>query len=612
MLLSVFLPNLASGQIRIPLISPWIDHHDRIESILSRLQPAASVIRFDLERVGSRGSLDWWPAYRAPVAVPLSGTRLVILENAPASALAHLQSFRGQPLKQALDQWVRDGGHLLIIGGNPSIESYAASWLTRLMGFRPDALSTAALRRERREVSGEGLSGIHIDYLHEGLVKNARVRLEAGGQPFVLEHRVGAGTVTTVLSGAQGQRRADGGEPSDEWFASPAWDRFILAIVNAASDTKFSMGNETPRRIAPVLSRKSAFDIRYFQIANQPYPYSFAPGEAYERARQLRRLGFTSAVSAANGRRPRNTIRVLREIAEAGLHIVYYDAFRRQTPEYRFADASALPGRAVNLCGEDVGWDIHDPLFRNAAERLLIENEDVLDLPLRAIQLIEEFKDGGMIGAALDPILKSHGLHRNIERDDPRWIEAEVIRADATARTFRQFRAKGQRLFPGVAQSTYWPGSYWQRPFDYVYRLTALSEAVDEVLGPGYGYASRLRGPGPASVRRSATEGWAAMRDSSSNKKHMAVYAQGRPLTRTGGQPDFDAWRETAWTALAHGATGLAYWALPKGDAISELEALHREIARLGPWLATATREPAPVAILESWTTRNEGNLEPW
>jgi hypothetical protein len=238
---------------------------------------------------------------------------------------------------------------------------------------------------------------------------------------------------------------------------------------------------------------------------------------------------------------------------------------------------------------------------------MLNGREYVRELPLRAVQLIEEFKDGSMVGPALNATLVKQGIRPTVGPGEPQWLAAAAIRADATALTFQSFREKGQQLFPGLAQSTYLPGSYWTRPLDYGFRLTALADAVDELLGPGYGYNYPVRDAGPASVRKSATEAWVALRDSSSTMRHMAVYAMGRPLERRGlDTPNLSTWMETAWIALAHGATGLAYWALPRGPYAAELETFHLEIDRLGPWLRALPREPAPIALLESWTSRSE------
>ena len=84
----------------VTLISAWVDHHDRIAAILNRLSPGISVSRVDLEREGSRGSLDWWPAFGFPDEIDLTG-RLLILENAPYSGLSRLTDSNGGALDSA-------------------------------------------------------------------------------------------------------------------------------------------------------------------------------------------------------------------------------------------------------------------------------------------------------------------------------------------------------------------------------------------------------------------------------------------------------------------------------------------------------------------------------
>ena len=594
----------------IPLISPWIDHHDRILENLSRLSPAVETVRFDIERSGGQESLDWFPAYGFETEVPMSGS-LIILENAPLSALQRLTDDLGRPLLEALPAWIRRGGHLLIVGGSPSIESYADSTLEMLMGFDPardvarfQERKTRRIRSRRRNIE---LGYIRVDHLHAGRVDDARVLLEADRDPFLIEKRIGRGVVTTLLSGAQGQLRRDGGEDETEWFTSAAWTNELRRIVAQAGNGEYIAGPAHARSKAHELAPPDAFDIRFFAIGNRPYPYGYAAGEAYERARALRDAGFTSVVFAANWRRPADDRLVLHEISEAGLRIVYYDAIRKETSADRFPNPRTRPSRSSDLNGRDTGWDVHDPRFRNAPTSLLQGREYVRDLPLRAVQIIEEFEDGSSIGPSTRALHRTHGLPPAVAPGDRRWIRAAAIRADATDVTFQRFRTIGQMLFPGLPQSTYLPGSYWRRPLDYGFRLTSLADAVDELLGPAYGYDGGDRATGVASAHRSATEAWAALRDSDSRMRHMAVYAQGRPLVRRGQDtPNHSTQVETAWTALAHGATGLAYWALPHGSHTANLKTFHSEMQRIGPWLRAVSREPAPIALLESWTSRSE------
>ena len=84
----------ASDELVIPFVTPWVDRHDRIEATAARLRPEVVVRRFALEREGGHGSTDWYPAVGSATDVPLDGP-LVILEGAPASALARLRDERG-------------------------------------------------------------------------------------------------------------------------------------------------------------------------------------------------------------------------------------------------------------------------------------------------------------------------------------------------------------------------------------------------------------------------------------------------------------------------------------------------------------------------------------
>ena len=604
----------AQGPAKVPaspvtLISPWIDHHDRIEEILTRLSPAVAVNRVALERNGPRGTLDWQPAFGFGTEVEL-GKGLLVLENAPYRAIEELTDANGLALDAAIPIWVRSGGHLLIVGGSPSLESYWGTPFADLMGFMPDKNARHFEIRKRRAVTARGgeAKGVFIDHLHAGRLRTARTLLNANGQPLLIQNRVGRGRVTTLLSGAQGGRRRDGGEPVNEFFQSSVWEQSLETIAEAAYARPFALGDKAPREPALPLAAEDALDVRFFMISHQPYPFALAPGEAYDHANKLRRRGFTSTVYAVNGHdRPLGDRRTLEEIAAAGLWIVYYDGVRSTTPPARFWKPNAHPPRVQKISGGDGGWDIYSERFKGVVDRFLDHRDYVADLPLRAVQLIEEFVDGGTKSETLTARHKGAGMSDSPSPGDPEWIKGETLRADATYETFQAFRTSGQKLFPGLPQSTYWPGSYWSRPLAYSFRLSALEDAVDEILGPGYGYGSARRVRGPESVRWSANSGWAALRDSVSSKPHLAIYGMGRPLSKKHAQlPGLLAWRETAWTGLAHGATGLAYWALPKSDMIDGLSILHAEMERLGPWLKAPARSPAPVAIVQSWTSRGE------
>lgn len=591
---------IAGSPPPVALISPWIDRHDRIEENLRRLSPALTVERFDLERSGRGAKESWAPAFGFSEVVDLD-RRLVILENASPDALNSLRSPEGRPFAEALLDWVRAGGTLLIVGGSPAIDAYADTPMARAMGFRPSGDERSFRRKNRREIRLRDDGTAFVEHLHAGRVDGADVVLEAGGSPFLIENTLGSGSVKAVLSGAQGALRRDGGEPEDEWFASEAWAEELRRVVLHAY-----RGEGFVPELGPPLDRPAfevppfdAFDVRFFQIVNRPHPFSLAPGEAYDVARELRSRGFTSAVFGVSASRPLDDRRAMEEIARAGLRIVYYDGVRPNSPKARFWKDSPAPPRARAGDGKGTLWDIHAPSFRQAGDRLLEGRPSVRDLPLRAVQLIEEFRDDSAAPALRMPASPGEG-----SAPDARLARLRS-RGEETAATLTAFRHAGERLFPGLPHSTYWPGSYWARPQHYAYPLSSLATVVDEVLGPGYGYTSSQRDLGPESVRWSANGGWSALQLTDSDRPHLAVYAMGRPLGERGkGAPDPASWRETAWTAMSHGATGLAYWALPRGSLGAPLASLHAEFRSLGPWLAAMPRSAAPVALVASWTSR--------
>ena len=353
------------------------------------------------------------------------------------------------------------------------------------------------------------------------------------------------------------------------------------------------------------------FDIRLFSLAHAPGPLGLAPGEAYHRARQLKEMGFTSVVYTAYPRRVQNNLRTAQEILHAGLDIVYYQSLR-SISHYpnRWPNRSARPPVAQNLNGKDIGWDLHSPEFRMEIGNLFKDQEEIIALPgIRALQMIEETQDGGRRSPSLRSALAASGLSRDSKPGDPDWLLVEDLRSKATATTYQSFRQTGQRLFPGVPQSSYWPGSYWARPHAYTHRVSALAGAADELLGPGYAYGGKTHLPGWLSVIRTTNEVFSAHNFDLSGSKSMAVYAQGSPISSRGGQLlGINTWRETSWTALAHGATGIAYFNLPTGPATEDLKSLHNEVLRIGPWLAKTPRQPTAAAILTSWSTRGAGS----
>lgn len=356
------------------------------------------------------------------------------------------------------------------------------------------------------------------------------------------------------------------------------------------------------------------FDIRFFSLSHGPNPSGLAPGEAHARARELAEAGITSVVFRnhwGERRQSQRDIRALREIVGAGLEIVYNHSLRREHYPNGWPFDGPPPPRVKNLEGEDVAWDIHDERFRAAVDELLDVVGEVRALPLvRALQVIEEYPDGGVTSVSLQGEMREAGLRGDERPGQSGWYEHEWIRSRATAETFRRFRRMAHRFLPGVPQASYWPGSYWTAPRVYAVRVPDFSPAVDEFLGPGYGYIDQPFDNGWLSVVRSAGEIFAARGHAPSAGQGTAVYALGRNLHAHTPRVGPSTWRDTAWTALAHGATMLAYFGLPYGDALAPLKALHDEMFRIGPWIAAAPRTPAAVAVLASWTTRTTGSDE--
>jgi hypothetical protein len=373
---------------------------------------------------------------------------------------------------------------------------------------------------------------------------------------------------------------------------------------------KTEAGVRSGRLRLGVAADPSRFDIRLSTLGNVPYPYGLAPGEAYERARELADAGVTSVVFHSLSKSPKSDLRALRGIAAAGMWIVYYYTFRhdRSYPDWRYGPVA--PGRARDLEGAEIGWDIYDPLFRIGIDRMFDGSSEVLNLPgMLALEMLEEWRDGNMRNASLRAEMKAQGLSGDEQPGEPGWFAHQEIRSRNTGQTLARLRAAGKRALPGVPQAGYWPGSYWKRPDHYTLRVPELAGSVEELLGPGYGYNYSNPDAGWLSVVDSAAEIFGAQNHGREPGKRFSIFALGHPLSDRGAE-DFDSsvWRETAWTALAHGAAGLAYWGLPGGEALEPLRQLHQEASRIGPWLRAAPRRPAEVAVLASWTTRTAGS----
>ena len=471
----------------ILLVSPAIDQNDRIAAILTGASPSPRLDRVRLK--GRPNRPDRWRrsiGERAPV--DLTRFRLVVLENAASSGLADVEVVGGGDLLAALPGWVESGGHLLVMGGEPSFETYPGTEFASTLPvvLVPDPGTKRYHEAKRRPVEGHASDGTEVRRIHPVAKVRGDVLIRAGGEPFVVWGRTGRGEVTLVLSGVQEHHVPDAGPRESDFFASPQWERLLLERAGRAlgrplapgshvdpaelsppmlrvghafrPDDWFGEGHEgtmvlqspsgqavltveIPTTTLPVLpetlrpggyeallsragrTRRRAvhigtpvdlegFDIRFFLFGHRPGPLGLAPGEAYEWAVELANIGFTSTVYASYVRRPQSNLRTMREILLGGLDLVYYQSFRDKSRyPNRWPSGVQVPQVAKDLSGEAIGWDIHSPAFRDEIDHLLDEHAEIAALPgIRALQLIEENKDGARRSPSLRKVMSDHGL----------------------------------------------------------------------------------------------------------------------------------------------------------------------------------------------------------
>lgn len=665
----------------ILLVGSFIDQNDRIHEILSSLEPAVSVQRIQIARMVDLQTHQVF----AHAPVDLSKRRLLILEDAPLNALAQVLTLDNRSMLNELPTWVKQGGQLLIVGGQNSLGSYGEdSALEKMMPvtIEPDAdgkLISKIKPNTVRAIEGEE---VFVEHLHPVSAVNGEVWIKAGSAPLVVHGKVKEGSVTVVLSGAHGQWLSD--QPSStkkNFFDSQAWEQVILRILSNTFNEHYTikrqeiehgihayaygailnLGTLFPGQNAGIITLRTEdnqiaqretvlkeslgnfllsdtlrpgiytldldhdskqlstkirvgapadpkrFEIRYSQISNSPSPYALAPNEAYKRAAELAAHGLTSTVFTAHPERPYNDRRAMNEIAAAGLEIIYYLSVRRNQPASLWTRQQfPLPLQAKHIDQSPAGWDVHDANFRHGIYLALQARKDDLNIPgLRAIQVIEEFQDGEMRSPSLKTSMHQLGLTGKEKPQDDGWLPHQTLRSDATAATFQHFRKIAQQFAPGIRQSSYWPASYWRATQKYTYRATDLANAVDELLGPGYGYIYNNDDPhwGWLSVARSTAEIFSSFGHGERVDASTYIYTQGRRLLND-TDPNLSTWRETIWTALARGANGLAYFALPPMEFASSLKDIHFEVSSYGNWIGRAPRRPASIAILQSWTTR--------
>ncbi len=138
---------------------------------------------------GHRAEQAIWGAHQLPErAQSLGSLDLLMLLNIDSDSLSQAQ-------RDAIEQWVAGGGHLLVVGG-PSAGA-TASALTDLLPFVPreaqsiDNLSEMARFVGDRQTVLPGPAVIATGDIREG----AKVLVEEAGAPLLIRHRLGAGLV---------------------------------------------------------------------------------------------------------------------------------------------------------------------------------------------------------------------------------------------------------------------------------------------------------------------------------------------------------------------------------------------------------------------------------
>ena len=173
-----------------------------------------------------------------PAQVPsdfeLGGTEGFLLMNVPANVL-------GQRLTSAVENRVRAGANLLVVGGNQAFGrgGYAGSALEKLLPVtsedtvwdavrlaQPTAVTLVGADRALAGVDGNELPT--IEFVHRTSVKDgAEVLLSAGGRPVLTRRRLGGGHIyawTALPWGA-----------SEEGFWNwNQWPQLCAALLNAA------------------------------------------------------------------------------------------------------------------------------------------------------------------------------------------------------------------------------------------------------------------------------------------------------------------------------------------------------------------------------------------
>jgi hypothetical protein len=163
LLIGFFAASVHAADIIV--VSPLVDRNDRIDAILASFEPSPSVQRIGLERM-EKPKL-WSRAFGEREPAKLANAKLVVLENTHLNGLADISADLGGALLGALPRWVREGGHLLVVGGDPSFETYSGTSLAKLLPvvFTSGRDGGGFRLENRRKLSGRKADGHHVEHL---------------------------------------------------------------------------------------------------------------------------------------------------------------------------------------------------------------------------------------------------------------------------------------------------------------------------------------------------------------------------------------------------------------------------------------------------------------
>ncbi|GAG02644.1 unnamed protein product, partial [marine sediment metagenome] len=195
-LLALSLGWSEAGAEPLVLVSPLLDRTDRVDRILESARPPLAVQRVFIGGKPKRAD-SWRRVLGDGRPVDLEGARLIVLETAPAAALASVRTTMGRSLLETLPGWVKRGGSLLVIGGWPSQETYPGSPLAAILPATPrrDPGLKAFRARRSRALTGAVPPGLHVEHVHPTVDISGEVLIRAGDDPFVVRGEHGDGRV---------------------------------------------------------------------------------------------------------------------------------------------------------------------------------------------------------------------------------------------------------------------------------------------------------------------------------------------------------------------------------------------------------------------------------